>query len=155
MVYAICRMSKYSKVIYDIRTSYESFLNYISTCTLKCSIKSYENKTYAYGSVKNIFMVARDYQLIKTLPLENNGQMVGTLQLCFNLQIFSDTSFDNDIRSLKQFGIQNRTLNNNDVCDFKSLKSKSVERPIHFSSLRNINRSKEELTSDYLMGELL
>jgi len=102
-------------------------------------------------------MAAQDYQLIKTLPLVNKGETVGTLQLCFNLQTFNDTSFDNDIKSLKQFGIENRildVLNNKEFYDSKLLQSRNNSKPVSFSSLRT-NRSKEELTSDYLMGGLL
>jgi len=124
---------------------------------LNCSIKSYENKTYAHASVKNIFLAAQDYQLIKTLPLVNNGETVGTLQLCFNLQTFNDTSFDNDIKSLKQFGIQNQILNilnDKEFYDSKLLQSRNNAKSLSFSSLKT-NRSKEELTSDYLMGGLL
>lgn len=102
-------------------------------------------------------MAAQDYQLIKTLPLVNNGETVGTLQLCFNLQTFNDTSFDNDIKSLKQFGIQNQILNilnDKEFYDSKLLQSRNNAKSLSFSSLKT-NRSKEELTSDYLMGGLL
>ncbi|XP_060842895.1 uncharacterized protein LOC132923094 isoform X1 [Rhopalosiphum padi] len=145
--------SKYSKITYDIRTSYKSFLHYLSTCTLRCSVKSHENKTLAYATMKNV-SIEQDNQLIKALPLMNNEKIVGTLKLCFNVQTFNDTSFDHDIKILKQFGIQDKTKNNEEFYYseiFKHRKNVRV-RPISSSSLRS-NKSKEELTSDYLMGK--
>jgi len=89
----------------------------------------------------------------------NNEQIVGTLKLSFNVQTFDDTSFDNDIKMLRQFGIQDevlKTSNDTEFYYFEILKnSKNVKlRPISTSSLRS-NKSKEELTSDYLMGKIL
>jgi len=103
--------------------------------------------------------IDQDNQQIKTLPLMNNGKIVGTLKLCFNVQTFNDTSFDNDIKMLKQFGIQDEVSKNSNDKEFyysEILKhSKNVKvRPISSSSLRS-NKSKEELTSDYLMGKIL
>jgi len=89
----------------------------------------------------------------------NNEKIVGTLKLCFNIQTFNDTSFDNDIKFLKQFGIQDEVLKTSNDKEFyyseifkhrKNVK----ERPISSSPLRT-NKSKEELTSDYLMGKIL
>lgn len=104
-------------------------------------------------------LIDQDNQLIKTLPLMNNEQIVGTLKLSFNVQTFDDTSFDNDIKMLRQFGIQDevlKTSNDTEFYYFEILKnSKNVKlRPISTSSLRS-NKSKEELTSDYLMGKIL
>lgn len=147
-------MSKYSKITYDIRTSYKLFLNYLSTCTLKCSVKSHENKTLAYTSMKNLSMVTANNKLVKTLPLVNSEEIIGTLQLCFNLQMFDDTSFDNDIISFKQFGIQNEVLNslfNKKLYCSETSKSSNDTRPVSSSSFKT-SRSKEELTTDYLMG---
>jgi len=98
-------------------------------------------------------MIAQDYQLTKALPFINNGETIGTLQLCFNLETFNDTSFDNDINSLKQFGIQNKisnVLNDKEFYSSKLHKSSNNARPINYSPMKT--RSKEELTSDYLMG---
>lgn len=100
-------------------------------------------------------MIAQDNQLVKTLPLINNEKTVGTLKLNFNLKTFNDTSFDNDIKLLTQFGIKNEVLNNiNDKRFYYSevLKSKNA-RPIPSSLSSRINKSKEELASDYLMGK--
>lgn len=147
-------MSKYSKTTYDIRTSYKLFSNYLSTCTLKCFVKSHENKTLAYTSMKNLSMVTENNKLVKTLPLINNEEIVGTLQLCFNLQMFDDTSFDNDIVSFKQFGIKKEVLNSLfDKAFYSSETSKPSKdtRPVSSSSFKT-SRSKEELTTDYLMG---
>lgn len=104
-------------------------------------------------------LIDQDNQLIKTLPLMNNEKIVGTLKLCFNVQTFNDTSFDNDIKMLKQFGIQDEVLKTSNDTDFyysEILKhSKNVKvRPISSLSLKS-NKSKEELTSDYLMGKKL
>ncbi|XP_060868805.1 uncharacterized protein LOC132943741 isoform X1 [Metopolophium dirhodum] len=148
--------SKNSKITYDIRTSYKSFLHYLSTSTLRCSVKNYENKTLAHATMINL-SIDHDNQLIKTIPLMNNEKIVGTLKLCFNVQTFNDTSFDNDIKMLKQFGIQDevsKTSNDKEFYYSEILKhSKNVKvRPISSSSLRS-NKSKEELTSDYLMGK--
>lgn len=108
--------------------------------------------------MKNV-SIDQDNQLIKTLPLINNEKIVGTLKICFNVQTFNDTSFDNDINILKQFGIQDevlKTKNDNESYYSEIFKHrKNVRaRPISFSSLRS-NKSKEELTSDYLMGKIL
>jgi len=97
---------------------------------------------------------------MKTLPLTNNEEIVGTIQLCFKLQIFNDTSFDNDIKSLKQFGLQNEVLNNlNDkerhYCEIFKHKKDVRSYSASSSSSCKTNKSKEELTSDYLMGKLL
>jgi len=105
--------------------------------------------------MKNV-SIEQDNQLIKALPLMNNEKIVGTLKLCFNVQTFNDTSFDHDIKILKQFGIQDKTKNNEEFYYseiFKHRKNIRV-RPISSSSLRS-NKSKEELTSDYLMGKIL
>lgn len=95
-------------------------------------------------------------QLVKTLPLINNEKTVGTLKLCFDLQTFNDTSFDNEIKCLKKNGILSEVLNpaNDKEFYYSDLfkPTKSV-RPVSSLSLRT-NRSKEELTSDYLMGKL-
>jgi len=104
-------------------------------------------------------LIYQDNQLIKTLPLMKNEQIVGTLKLCFNVQTFDDTSFDNDIKMLRQFGIQDEVLKTSNDTEFyysEILKnSKNVKsRPVSSSSLRS-NKSKEELTSDYLMGKIL
>lgn len=102
-------------------------------------------------------MITQDNPLVKTLPLINNEKIVGNLQLSFNLQTFSDTSFDDDIKSLTQFGIQNEvlnTLNNRAFYDSEIFKSKKNIRPITALSSKT-NRSKEELACDYLMGKLL
>jgi len=152
------RTSKYSKITYDIRTSYKSFLHYLSTSTLRCSVKNYENKTLAHATLINL-SIDQGNQLIKTLPLMNNEKIVGTLKLCINVQTFNDTSFDNDIKMLKEFGIQDnisKTSNDQEFCYSDVLKhSKNGKvRPISSSSLRS-NKSKEELTSDYLMGNTL
>jgi len=103
--------------------------------------------------------IDHDNQLIKTIPLMNNEKIVGTLKLCFNVQTFNDTSFDNDIKMLKQFGIQDevsKTSNDKEFYYSEMLKhNKNLKvRPISSSSLRS-NKSKEELTSDYLMGKIL
>lgn len=160
IIYYFCqiffRTSKYSKITYDIRTSYKSFLHYLSTCTLKCSVKNYENRTLADATMSNLLINAQDNELIKTLLLKNNKKIVGTLKLSFNVQTFNDTSFDNDIQFLKQFGIQNevlKTSNNDEFYYSEILKSRKNVRPISSSSLRT-NRSKEELTNDYLMGKI-
>jgi len=150
--------SKNSKITYDIRTSYKSFLHYLSTSTLRCSVKNYENKTLAHATMINL-SIDHDNQLIKTIPLMNNEKIVGTLKLCFNVQTFNDTSFDNDIKMLKQFGIQDevsKTSNDKEFYYSEILKhNKNLKvRPISSSSLRS-NKSKEELTSDYLMGKIL
>ncbi|XP_025208362.1 uncharacterized protein LOC112603813 [Melanaphis sacchari] len=148
--------SKYSKITYDIRTSYKSFLHYLLTCTLRCSIKNYENKTLAHATMKNL-LIDQNNQLIKTLPLINNEEIVGTLKLCFNVQTFNDTSFDNDIKFLKQFGIQDEVLKTKNDEEFyypeifEHRKNVRV-KPTSSLSLRS-NKSKEELTSDYLMGK--
>lgn len=152
------RTSKHSKITYDIQTSYGSFLNYLSKCTLKCSVNSCENKTLAHTSMKNLLMITQNNPLTTTLPLINNEETVGTLQLCFNLQTFNDTSFDNDIQFLKKFGIQNTILNSTNIkelYDSEIFKPRKDVRPVSSSSVKTINRSKEELTSDYLMGKLL
>lgn len=148
------RASKYSKIVYDIRTSYKLFLNYLFACTLKCSVKNYDNKTQAYTSMKNI-MITQDNPLVKTLPLICNEEIVGNLQLSFNLQTFSDTTFDDDIKSLTQFGIQNEvlnSLNNREYYDYEIFKSKKNIRPNSTLSSKT-NRSKDELACDYLMGK--
>lgn len=104
-------------------------------------------------------LINQDNQLIKTLPLMNNEQIVGTLKLCFNVQTFDDTSFDNDIKMLRQFGIQDEVLQTSNDPEFyyseilKNIKNVKL-RPVSTSSLRS-NKSKEELTSDYLMGKIL
>lgn len=150
MVYCNFRTSKLSKITYNIRTSYKSFLYYLSTCTLKCLVRSCENKSLASASTKNLILTEGN-QLVKTVPLINNEEIVGTLQLCFNLQTFSDTSFDNDIKYLTQFGIQSKVLNALDV------NVKKHTRPISISSSNSSSktcRSKEELACDYLMGKL-
>lgn len=142
--------------MYDIRTSYKSFLNYISTCTLKCSVKSYDNKTLARAYLKNLLIVTQDNQMVKTISLINNEEKVGIIQLYFNLQIFNDVSFDNDIKALKQFGIKNdnlNTLNNKELYYSEILNQKQNVRPINSLSLKT-NKSKEELTNNYLMGKL-
>lgn len=152
------RTSVHSKITYDIRTSYRSFLNYLSTCTLECSVNSCENKTLAHTSIKNLLMVTQDNPLVTKLTLINNGETVGTLQLCFNLQTFDDTSFDYDIKFLKKFGIQNKIFNNSNNKEFydsELFKPRKYVRPVSSSSIKTTNRSKEELTSDYLMGKLL
>ncbi|CAH1711836.1 unnamed protein product [Aphis gossypii] len=150
------QISKYSKITYDIRTSYKSFLHYLSTCTLRCSVKSSEHKTLAHAIMKNL-LIDHENQLIKALPLINNEKIVGTLKICFNVQTFNDTSFDNDINILKQFGICDEVLKTKNYKEsyypeiFKHRKSVRAT-PISSSSLRS-NKSKEELTSDYLMGK--
>ncbi|VVC24581.1 Hypothetical protein CINCED_3A007405 [Cinara cedri] len=131
--------SQFARMTYDIRTSYKLFLNYLSTSTLTCSVKSSENKTIAHATIGNLLMLAQDNQLVKTLPLINNEKTVGILKLCFNLKTFNDTSFDNDIKLLTQFGIKNEVLNN-------------IKPPVSSLSSKT-NRSKEELASDYLMGK--
>lgn len=146
------RTSKYSKITYDIRTSYKSFLDYLSQCTLKCTVKSYENKTVAFASIKNLLMLAQNNRIVKTLQLINNEGTVGTLQIFFNLQTFDDTSFDNDIKSIKTFGIQNKVLNSFNDKEFYESETHKSKKRISSSSSRT-NKSKEELTNDYLMGE--
>lgn len=156
IIYCNFRTSIYSKITYDIRTSYKSFLNYLSTCTLKCTVKNYENKTIAHASIQNLLVVAQNNQLVKTLPLLNNKETVGTLKLYFNFQTFNDNSFDNVIKSLKQFGIQNKMLDlfdDKDLYDSELLKTKNNLRSTSSISVKT-NRSKEELTTDYLMGKL-
>lgn len=116
-----------------------------------------ENKIFAHASMKNLFIVAENNQLVKILPLMNNEGIVGNIKLSFNIQTFNDTSFDNDIKSLKQFGIQNEVLNNlydKQLYNTEVCKTKLNLRPISSLSFRT-NRSKEELTSDYLMGKPL
>lgn len=118
---------------------------------------SYENKIFAHTSMKNLLIVAQNTQLVKTLPLMHNKEIVGNIKLFFNIKIFNDTSFDNDIKSLKQFGIKNEILNNlydKEPYNFDVFKPKINVRPISSLSHRT-NKSKEELTSDYLMGKLL
>lgn len=159
MVCCNFRTSKLSKITYDIRTSYKSFLYYLSTCTLKCLIKSCENKTSAFASTNNLFLTEGS-PLIKALPLiVANEEIVGILQLCFNLQTFSDTSFDNDIKYLTQFGIQSKVSNNLDDNNFyhtEMVKSRKHMGPVSVSSSNSskTSRSKEELACDYLMGIL-
>lgn len=131
-------------------------MNYLSTCTLKCTVKNYENKTIAHASIPNLLVVAQENQLIKTLPLLNNERRVGSLKIYFNFQTFNDNSFDNVIKSLKQFGIQNKMLdilNDKDLYDSEILKNKNNLRSTSSSSVKT-NKSKEELTTDYLMGKL-
>lgn len=118
---------------------------------------SYENKIYAHTSMKNLLIVAQNTQLVKSLPLKHNEEIVGKIKLSFSIKIFNDTSFDTDIKCLKQFGIQNEVLNNlydKDTYNFEIFKSKTNVRPISSLSYRT-NKSKEELASDYLMGKLL
>lgn len=100
-------------------------------------------------------VLSPDNHLVKTLPLTINEKTVGTLKLCFDLKTFDDTSFDNDIKSLKKNGILSEVLNPEDDKEFYHLeffKPKKSIRPISSLSLQT-NRSKEELTSDYLMGK--
>jgi len=108
--------------------------------------------------MKNV-LIDHENQLIKTLPLINNEKIIGTLKICFNVQTFNDTSFDNDINILKQFGINDevlKTKNDKETYYPEIFKHKKSVRatPISSSSLRS-NKSKEELTSDYLMGKIL
>lgn len=101
-------------------------------------------------------MITQDNQLVKTLPLINNEKTVGNLKLYFNLKTFNDTSFDNDIKLLTQFGIKNEVLNNtNDKELYYSelYRPKNGTPPVSSSSSKT-NRSKEELATDYLMGKL-
>lgn len=119
-------------------------------------MNSCENKTLAHTIMKNVLTVTQDNPLVTKLPLMNNEETVGTLQLCFNLQTFNDTSFDNDIKFLKQFGIQNKILNNTNIKEIyesETFKPRKYVRPVSSSSIKTINKSKEELTSDYLMGK--
>jgi len=122
-------------------------------------VRSRENKLLACASTKNLNFTEGN-QLIKTVPLINNEEIVGTLQLCFNLQTFSDTSFDSDIKYLTQFGIQSKffsALDDNDFHHTKMPKSSKHARPISITSSNSsskICRSKEELACDYLMGKL-
>lgn len=130
-------------------------MNYLSTCTLKCSVKSYDNKTFGRAYVKNLLIVTQNNQLVKTISLINNEEIVGTLQLYFNLQMFNDTSFDNDINSLKQFGIKYdifNALNNKGFHYSEMLNQKQNVSTTKSLSLKN-NKSNEELTNDYLMGK--
>lgn len=118
---------------------------------------SYENKIFAHTSMKNLLIVAQNTQSIKSLPLMHNEEIVGKIKLSFSIKIFNDTSFDNDIKSLKQFGIQNEVLNNlydKETYNFEIFKPKINARTTSSLSYRT-NKSKEELTSDYLMGKLL
>lgn len=154
-MYLNSRTSKYSKISYDIRTSYKSFIKYLSTCILKCSVKSNENNSFAFATMKNI-SISPVNQLVKTLPLINNEKTVGTLKLCFDLQTFNDTSFDNEIKCLKKNGILSEVLNPTNDKEFyysDLFKPTKSVRPVSSLSLKT-NRSKEELTSDYLMGKL-
>lgn len=155
-MYLNFRTSKYSKITYDIRTSYKSFIKYLSTCILKCSVKSNEYKSFVYATMKNI-SISPNNQLVKMLPLMKNEKIVGTLKLCFDLQTFNDTSFDNDIKSLKNNGILSEVLNlaNDKEMYYSELfKPTKCVRPVSSLS-KDTNKSKEELTSDYLMGKLI
>lgn len=132
----------------------------MSTCTLKCSVTCYGNKVLAYAYLKTLHTdLAETKQLVKTLPLINNEEIVGTLQLCFNLQTFEDKSFDNDIKYLKQFGIQNKLSNS--VNNKKFLHHSEVFKPqrnvkpidsLSSHSSARTNKSIVELTTDYLSG---
>lgn len=122
---------------------------------MKCSVKSYDNKTFARAYLKNLLIIAQNNRLVKTVPLINNEEIMGTLQLCFNLQTFDDTSFDNDINSLKQYGIKNEicsALNNKEFYCSEIFKQKQNVSPTKSLSLKTC-KSNEELTNDYLMGK--
>lgn len=67
--------------------------------------------------MKNLITVTQDNPLATKLPLINNKEIVSTIQLCFNLQTFDDiyTSFDYNIKCLKQIEIENKILNNRNI----------------------------------------
>lgn len=120
-------------------------------------MNSSENKTIAHTSMKNLLKISQDNPLVKTLPLIDNKETIGSIQLCFNLKTFNDTSFDDDIKFLKEFGINK---NNSSTADDKLLfynpeifKPRKYGRPVSCPLLKTTNRSKEDLTSDYLMGK--
>jgi hypothetical protein len=101
--------------------------------------------------------ISPDNHLVKILPLTINEKTVGTLKLCFDLKSLNDTSIENDIKSLKKNGILSEILNPKDDKEFyysEFFKPTNSIRPISSLSLQT-NKSKEELTSDYLMGKLL
>lgn len=79
------------------------------------------------------------------------------MKICFNLLTFNDTSFDEDINYIKKYGIQNEVLNILSDSEFnysEKPNNQKYELPIKSLSSRT-NRSKENLTNNYLLGEFL
>lgn len=79
------------------------------------------------------------------------------MKICFNLLTFNDTSFDEDINYIKKYGIQNEVLNILSDSEFNYSEmpnNQKYEPPIKSLSSRT-NRSKENLTNNYLLGEFL
>ncbi|XP_050433699.1 uncharacterized protein LOC126841332 [Adelges cooleyi] len=145
-------LSKYSKVTYDVRASFRIFLNYLTTCTLKCIIKNYENKIIAQASIHSLSVVVNNNHTVKSVPLVNNNKTVGNIEFCFMLQNFHDTTFDNDIKYLETFGIQNEVFNvfhNEEFKNSNTFNCKNSSKPTSSMSSKSI----DELTSDYLLGK--